>query len=64
MDMPIRANALFIESENQLRSPATVPTAGPILRIIVKQSPPAFGIAVVISAILNIPGSDNKPARK
>ena len=56
--MPISANALFMESENQLSMPATVPTAGPILRIMVKQSPPALGIAVVISAMLNIPGRE------
>ena len=63
-DIPTRAKAVFIDKENQLSSPATVPTPGPMLRIIAKQSPPAFGMAVVISAMLSIPGSDRRPAKR
>jgi hypothetical protein len=56
------AKALFMERENQLSNPATVPTAGPMLRTIVKKSLPALGIAVAISAKLNIPANEQSPA--
>ena len=63
-EMPMRAKALFIDRENQLNRPATVPAAGPRLRTTVKQSPPALGIAVVISAILSMPGIESSPANR
>ena len=47
-----------MESENQLSNPAIVPTLGSMLRMIVKQSFPALGMADVISAKLCIFGRD------
>ena len=62
VESPISAKALFVARENQLSSPTTVPTAVPRLRRIVKHSPPALGMAEVISARLSIPGKARTPA--
>jgi len=35
-DIPTRAKAVFREMESQVRSPETVPTAGPMVRVVKK----------------------------
>ena len=62
--IPSSANDPFNDRENQESNPATAPAAGPMVRVIKKKSPPALGIAVIISATLSIPVAAKRPAKK
>ena len=62
--IPTTANALFSANENQAAKPLNRPKRGPKLRSIKKYVPPAFGMAVVNSALLSTEGKIRIDATK
>ena len=62
--IPIKAKELFKARENQLVKPLNVPMKGPMLLLIKKYAPPAFGIAVASSVLASIAGIINNEANR